>query len=65
MKVIYHVEARYPWAPGREDTDTILDLEADDLPPNVKREMGCGLDFDAFYHWEHLGIDLWWWVRPA
>lgn len=62
--VAYHAEARFPWSPGRISTDVILDLEAGDLPPNVTRELREGIDFDCFYHWEALGIDLWWWVTP-
>ena len=67
MKVLYHYEMRYPWPPGREDGDVVLDVE--DLPPLIQRELRGGTPIEAmfvqFYHWEALGIDHWYWVRPA
>ena len=47
------------------ETDFVLDLDSDYLPPNVRRELPNGLDFDGFYLWEAFGGTLWWWVRPA
>jgi len=66
MRVLYHAEIKYSWPPGREDVD--MEMEVADLPPLIQRNLRNGESIESmygeFYHWEAIGIDMWYWVLP-
>lgn len=70
MRVHYHSEAAFPWRPGR--IYSTADVDTDDpatVPVHLARTIRRGIPvedmFADYFHWESLGIDLWWWVRPT
>jgi hypothetical protein len=66
VNVHYYSEATQTGYPGREVVDQVLPIE--ELPPLARREVrdhGLAYLLDRVFHWKHLGIDLWWWVRES
>lgn len=66
MKVRYLADMRYPFPPGKEHIEQ--EMEVDDLPPLAQRAIEKdGLDsvMQGWFLWEHLGMTIWWAVRPC
>lgn len=68
MKVRYSYEMSYPYPPGRDSGEVILDTDdLDSLPPLLRRDLQSGPIegmFDDLRVWEFLGGTVWYWVRP-